>query len=573
MADDALNLRFKALSDDLSQSKKIQQFIAENNAKSDELRQKWLFYLAKKKDYISFINHYKEMENRSLQCELLIAHIHIGDKNKAIAYTEDFWLKLENPPKSCQRLFALWQQKKETVVLDESWQSFENAMHHSQFKKARELKAAMSEEDRKSASTYFRLRSRPRLLRHLSLDKYTNPGGLISYGLSIWVKKDTDSAIDFWHDVKKRYPLTKRQKQYFFRKLALYKAMRNEMGADTWFAKLDVNTTPKLYLEWRIRYALKQERWQHVNQLIAQLPQNLQDKPCWQYWYARSFDKLNLKVKAKEIYQKLSEERHYYGFLASYHGKVKMNMQHDLYLDNDSLIEPFKEEIDEINQLYKDKKTKAASRLTYRLLKRLTPDERYQLAREYADWDWHEKALMLANIKEYRNDLRLRFPLAHYDLVKKYSNKYDIDKHFIYAVIRQESTFRKAVKSHAGALGLMQVIPSTARKMARKHKIKLRHMKQMYVPKTNVHIGTAYLKHLAKQFNGHPMLMAAAYNAGPNQVRYWLRNHPKHQSDIWIETLPWHETRNYLKNIVSFYAVYQYRLNKKPSIKAFMREI
>ncbi len=67
--------------------------------------------------------------------------------------------------------------------------------------------------------------------------------------------------------------------------------------------------------------------------------------------------------------------------------------------------------------------------------------------------------------------------------------------------------------------------------------------------------------------------MAAAYNAGPSRVNYWLRNHPPKQIDIWIETLPWHETRNYLKNVIAFYAVYQYRMKERPDLRAFMRPL
>ena len=122
-------------------------------------------------------------------------------------------------------------------------------------------------------------------------------------------------------------------------------------------------------------------------------------------------------------------------------------------------------------------------------------------------------------------------------------------------------------------MGLMQVIPSTARRVSRRNNIKLHNLKQMYQPKTNMQVGTAYLKLLSKRFNNHPVLMAAAYNAGPSQVNRWLKKHDAKSPDVWIETLPWGETRNYLKNVLSFYAVYQYRLKKAPSIDPFMKEI
>ncbi len=225
------------------------------------------------------------------------------------------------------------------------------------------------------------------------------------------------------------------------------------------------------------------------------------------------------------------------------------------------------------NNLYKNKRIDKASLLSYELSNDLSKAAQYQLAKRYATWQWHDKALMLANVSEHRNDLSLRFPLAHSDLIEKYAKKYNIPEAFVYAIIRQESTFRKQVKSSAGALGLMQVIPSTARKVSKKYKIPLYSMKNMYRANTNINIGVAYLNQLATRFDRHPILMAAAYNAGPKQVLRWLKNSHKKETDLWIETLPWHETRNYLKNVMSFHAVYQHRLNDTPTLEPFMKKI
>lgn len=116
-------------------------------------------------------------------------------------------------------------------------------------------------------------------------------------------------------------------------------------------------------------------------------------------------------------------------------------------------------------------------------------------------------------------------------------------------------------------------MPDTAKNVARKAQIPYKQRSQLFDENKNINIGVAYLSQLSTKFNDHPVLMAAAYNAGPRRVDYWLKNHHAKDVDIWIETLPWHETRNYLKNVLAFYAVYQYRMNKKPDLEMFFKPI
>ncbi len=186
---------------------------------------------------------------------------------------------------------------------------------------------------------------------------------------------------------------------------------------------------------------------------------------------------------------------------------------------------------------------------------------------------WPEKGLQLTNNKALYNQIALRFPTAYQKIVEKNAKNFNFPPEFVYAIIRQESTFRKKVVSHAGAYGLMQLLPQTAKQMARKEHISYRSRPELFSPEKNIQLGTAYLKYLGQQFNYHPVLIAAAYNAGPRQVKYWLQNHPPKEIDIWIETLPWHETRNYLKNIIAFYAVYQHLLGTRTDLSPFVQPI
>ena len=148
----------------------------------------------------------------------------------------------------------------------------------------------------------------------------------------------------------------------------------------------------------------------------------------------------------------------------------------------------------------------------------------------------------------------------------------------VIATIKYSRTCDKLVCSttrYSGYIfcGLMQVMPLTASVVSKMGKIPYNDQKQLFLFQKNINIGSAYLQQLTKRFRNHPVLVAAAYNAGPRQVVHWLKTHPPTEIDEWIETLPWQETRNYLKNVIAFYVVYQYRLNQKPDLKNFLEPL
>ncbi len=121
-------------------------------------------------------------------------------------------------------------------------------------------------------------------------------------------------------------------------------------------------------------------------------------------------------------------------------------------------------------------------------------------------------------------------------------------------------------KSPAGAMGLMQLLPTTARQTARKNGLRFA-KNDLLTPEKNITLGSHYLNHLLDEFDGNRILVAAAYNAGPNRVKQWLNKDKDDQLpyDVWIETIPFKETRGYVQNVLSFSVIYAYRLGQKQS--------
>lgn len=572
-ATDKLYNKYQYLTTHLTQEVEVKDFIEQNNYLSDRLRKKWLTYLAKHQQWLKYLAYYQNTTNIKRRCYYLQALYQTGNQDAALSKVNKLWLSGSSRPKACNFIFRKWQTS-QYFSSELLWQRLELAIQRKNYGLAKALAKLLNNKQEKNLlKQWLLIDKNPSMLSQLSLQQHPYKNHLIVSGIKQWIKKDMAKAINYWDKIQKKETFSHQQKHNVNQQIALYLAIRNKNNAEKYFSKLDPKLTKNKYHEWRLRSALQQKRWRDLNRIIDSLPIELQKKDCWQYWLARSFEKLGETQQAIAIYALLSEKRNYYGFLASFRGKFEVAMEQKNYDHDPELLSKHQNQIDYINQLYKNNKMSKASLLSYELANDLSKRGQYHLARQYSDWQWHDKALMLANLSQYKHDLNLRFPLAYQPIIEKFSRKYQVEQPLIYAIIRQESTFRKKVKSSAGALGLMQVIPSTAKKVAKKQKIKLTSVNEMYQAKKNIQIGTAYLSQLAKRFKKHPILIAAAYNAGPRQVNYWLKKFPVNDTDIWIETLPWHETRNYLKNILAFYVVYQYRLNTPPSITSFMRKI
>ena len=156
--------------------------------------------------------------------------------------------------------------------------------------------------------------------------------------------------------------------------------------------------------------------------------------------------------------------------------------------------------------------------------------------------------------------LELEYPLAYSSIVNQHSKMRTLPCALVYAIMRQESRFQADAHSSAGAIGLMQLMPRTAQMAAKHHNLKICDQ-DLLDPNMNIFLGTAYLQQLLHKFQ-HPIIACAAYNAGEHVVSQWQQTHDAKDIVMWIETLPWSETRGYLKNVMKNYMIYQYQLGE-----------
>lgn len=201
-------------------------------------------------------------------------------------------------------------------------------------------------------------------------------------------------------------------------------------------------------------------------------------------------------------------------------------------------------------------KSEAKKELSHFIKQSLTDEEISLTAYRLSEMDEHKAAMRL--IKRAREEFRpdeVLYPMAFRDTVRKVSKKYKVDPLLVLSVIREESRFDPYDVSRAGAMGLMQLMPSTARLLSRRLKLDLADMSRLYDVRTNINMGVYHLHKLLKKYRSIPKALAA-YNAGEKKVNKWLKAGRYRSTDEFIEDIPYSETRAYVKRILKTYLKY-----------------
>jgi soluble lytic murein transglycosylase len=175
---------------------------------------------------------------------------------------------------------------------------------------------------------------------------------------------------------------------------------------------------------------------------------------------------------------------------------------------------------------------------------------------------WYDRDIFTLAKVGYLNDVNLRFPLGFETEIKHYAGNQKINPAWAFAITRRESSFMSDANSPAGAKGLMQIMPATAKQLARK-KVSNQYL---FKAKNNIKLGTKYLRNLLDRHHGNQVLATAAYNAGPHRVKSWLKDAKPLPADVWIETIPFKETREYVKSVLAYQQIYQDKVGQKGSL-------
>jgi soluble lytic murein transglycosylase len=314
--------------------------------------------------------------------------------------------------------------------------------------------------------------------------------------------------------------------------------------------------------EWRIRAALWNGDWPLAANWLQTLSPAAAADPRWTYWRARSAEKLGRDDEAKSLYTTLTQANGYYGVLAAWRLGTRFEPQtRKLDADRDAQRRLLRGNaaLLRAHELYEVGETRWADGEWRTATATLNDADRLQAALLASHWGWHWQAvLMLARLDD-DDALDFMYPKKAYaDEIRHAAKKRDLPAAWIYGVMRQESLFLRQAVSSSDALGLLQLKLATARDVARRAGLPRPDRDDLFDAETNIALGSAYLRQMTDRYGGQFVLTVASYNAGPNAVARWLPDAPL-DADVWIENVPYNETRKYVERIAWHIAVHDWQ--------------
>ena len=399
---------------------------------------------------------------------------------------------------------------------------------------------------------------------------------LVLIALGRWAKDQPRDAAAFWAaywkgpatgPVKKVFNETERQ--WGWAQIGYQGAKKLIAESAEWFDEAaDIQLTDE-YLQWMTRAGLRAGDWKLVARAIKDMSPATQRDAAWVYWKARSLRELGRPEEAKPLFESVAVEFNFYGQLAAEE------------LGRPTVIPPvgFKPAMADITAaaalpglqralaLYRLGMRTEANREWIWTIRGMDDKQLLAAATLAQQSDLPDRAINTADKTSRVHDFNLRFLSPHADQVRPKAKELGLDDAWVYGLMRQESRFITSAKSVVGASGLMQLMPATARWVAKKVGIKDYHHGQVNDLDTNITLGTNYLKIVHDELYNHPVLASAAYNAGPGRPRRWRDVKPM-EAAVFAESIPFNETRDYVKKVMSNATYYSALFSGKPqSIK------
>lgn len=538
---------------------------------SERLTHRWLRTLAQRERWADYLQFYdNRLTDPELACLHLRARLATGDKT-ALNDVAPRWNIEQAQSKACDPVFAEW--KKAGLMTPELiWERHLKAVIAANKGLTSYLTNLLPVADRPMATLLQQVDANPRLLKQIGKFSKQSPKmkTVILHGLEKLARTNAKEALALWrtYDAQQLFDDADRVNlKYHIALRLLYQD--HEIEAEKLVASTP-NLTRVDLLEWLLRESLRKQDWERVNEWLARLPEDARKTERWRYWQARTMEELDIKEMNGEtpasIYSSVAPARSFYGFLAADKTGVNYHLlDRPMTFTSEQIAEVENAQgILRAREFFARGELGAANREFFHTTRRM-PLEKMVIAGRLAEkLGWYRNGIQVMADAQYWDDLQVRFPIVYKEHVAKAAQQTSVNPLFIFAVTRQESAFVHDAKSTAGAVGLMQLLPATAKQTAQKNGLSFT-PQDLVKPEKNIALGSRYLDHLLGVFDGNRILAAAAYNAGPTRVKKWLNKDKGTQLpyDVWIETIPYKETRGYVQNVLSFSVIYAYRLGQE----------
>nr|WP_211049641.1 murein transglycosylase [Pantoea sp. Acro-807] len=567
-------LQYRLLAQDLDQEAGlaiknfIQQYPTLPPAKS--LQTRFVNVLAHRQDWQGILS-FSPDEPKPVQarCNWYYAKWATGQQQTAFTGAKSIWLRGSALPADCDRLFSVWQasgQLSPITILER----IRLAMKAGNDSLVNYLAKMLPADYQTTASALLALQQNPQTVTTfaatLGPTDFTRMA--TSYAFARVAREDMDNARMMIPQLVKAQKMSQAEEQDL-KEAVVWRMMGADLTSEQarWRDAVVMNSESTALIERRVRLALSESDRRGLNTWIARLPPEAKEKDEWQYWQADLLIAQGRKEEADEILRKLMQQRGFYPMVAA----QRLGTDYPLKIDDapaadNSIVQG--PEMARVRELMYWGMDNLARSEWANLIVSKTRTQQQMLAHYANQQDWWDLSVQATISAKMWDSLKERFPLAWRNLYQQYTGDKAIDPSYAMAISRQESAWNPKARSPVGASGLMQVMPATAAHTVKMYNIPgYVNSSQLLDPQTNIQIGTQYLEYVYQQFGQNRIFSSAAYNAGPGRVRSWRNNSGgKLDAVAFIETIPFSETRGYVKNVLAYDAYYRYFMGKPDKI-------
>ena len=512
----------------------VQQFLsqASDSAMAENVRNEWLKTLGARGQWDLFRQEFSKLNAAGVAQEVqCYADLSSGNYSKAAELVR----VTGKLPAGCTRLVES-AAASGRLNTNDAWRRVRGLLSNSQTTDARNLAAALGSPFEGGAQ------------------------GATEYSLLSVIGKDarkSASAAATLSDMESG--LSREQRSFAWGVLGHYHAQSQNMPtALSYYGRVsDRKQLTDEQLEWYARAALRLQRWDELASVIQHMPEKLQKDPTWQYWLGRSFAAQGKSGQAKEMYEKAAASgRNFYAVLAGEELGRRINTRNNVADADAKDVRRMSEDgaIKRALVLFKnsqsngDSKMRRQAQAEWRFATRDFNEDNLLTAAQVAfDNQFYDMAINSADRTDHKLNYKLRYISPFKDLTVRYASQAGIDPAWVYGLIRQESRFVMGAQSSVGAQGLMQVMPATAREIAGKIGMS---SSELYTMDGNIRMGTWYMADAKRRLQNNEVMATAGYNAGPGRARNWQASSPL-EGAIYAETIPFTETRDYVKKVMT----------------------
>lgn len=551
------------------ETERVRNFLSrpEDSPVIDRLRGEWLKVLGKKQQWALFDAEYPRLlnEDAELTCYALQSRRR-SDEQGALHESRGLWFSGKGQPDSCGPLFDA---AIAAGIIGEQdiWQRLRLALEAGNVSLAKLLAVRLSGSyEVTPAALDSAARDADRYLESATLE---NAGegqrAVVLFALQRLAKQSPDLATARWEKLAASFPQA--EQQYFYGWLGYEAARKLDARALRWFRAAGNTLLSEQQAAWRVRAALRAQDWAEVLAGVNAMSSQQQREPAWRYWKARALLALGKPADGRKLLASLSNEFHFYGQMAAEELAGTPSLS-----ENKPAFTPGKQDIEAMQALPGIRRTLALYRMELRgealkewswALRNFNDQELLTAAEIARRNEMYDRAIGAAEKTVTVHDFSLRYLAPYRDALQAHIREFGLEEAWVYGLMRQESRFVTAAKSNVGAAGLMQIMPSTARWVARKLGLKDYRQSLIHQLDTNLKLGTYYMKTVLSWFDDSPVLASAAYNAGPGRARQWRADVPL-EGAIYAETIPFDETRDYVKKVMSNTVYYARQFGAPP---------